>query len=277
MNLLDTVQQVLAGVGIRLDIATSVVVLGLTLARLVAAIMLAPFLGGPSVPSQVKVGLAFAVSIILLPHVAPAASEVPQSPLVLMALLVKEVMVGAIIGFISQLVFYAVQMAGTIVDTQRGLNQITYVAPHLPGHVSALGNLQFQAALVLFLSIDGHLIFIRTLARSFLFLPLLQLPAMHVGALSLAEQAARITAGTLVIGCQLAAPVVLALFLIDVSFAALGKVAGQIRVSDQAQTLKALVGLIMVIVLGVLFLTQLRSYFAEMIRMIGDFVMALVS
>ena len=142
--MIDSLQQILNAAGLRIDAAGGLVMLAMTMARLLSALFLTPFLGGPSVPSQVKVGLAFALSVLLLPHVAPAGAVAPGSPLTIAALVVKEVMIGALIGFASQLIFFAVQMAGTIVDTQRGLNQISYTAPQLPGHSSILGSLQLQ-------------------------------------------------------------------------------------------------------------------------------------
>ena len=54
-------------------------------------------------------------------------------------------------GLLSQLVFYAVQTAGALIDTARGMDQPAFVSAQLPGNISALGNFQFQAALVLFL------------------------------------------------------------------------------------------------------------------------------
>ncbi len=83
----------------------------------------------------------------------------PDNFLFYCALLGKEFIVGMMIGFISQMVFFGVQIAGTIIDTQRGLNQITYLAPELPGNVSATGNLQIQASIALFLVLGWPSIF----------------------------------------------------------------------------------------------------------------------
>ena len=64
------------------------------------------------------------------------------------------------------------QMAGAMVDYGRGMSQATFFAPQLETNVSLLGQLQFQAALVLFLFLNGHLLFLRALASSFQIIPL---------------------------------------------------------------------------------------------------------
>src|SRR3989442_11329941 len=163
MDILPALQNLLNGLGYHVDAAQFIVLFSLGLTRLLTAITLSPFLGGGSIPGQVKVGLAAVITAVLFPHLVPADGAKGISVLLFFALLLKEAMIGATIGYICQLVFYSVQMAGTLIDTQRGMNQMTFFAPQLPGNTSALGNLQFQAALVIFLAIDGHLIFLRVL------------------------------------------------------------------------------------------------------------------
>lgn len=244
----------------------------LVFARVTAVVVFAPFLGGQSVPGTVKVGLSFALSVVLLPALTGNTATLPPAGMVFLALLVKEAVIGATIGFLSQLVFYGVQIAGTIVDTQRGLNQVTFLAPQLEGHPSALGAVQFQAALALFFALQGHLAFIGALMNSFRQLPILEIPRMTAGIMTVAELAARDSANALLLGCQIAAPVVLAIFLVDVAFASAGRVASQIRINQEAFTSKGLVGLAFVCLLTATFLDQLRPAFAGVARGVGRFI-----
>jgi flagellar biosynthesis protein FliR len=243
-------------------------------ARVAAAVVFAPFLGGQSLPGAIKVGLGFVLSAVMLPALIQDIS-LPSSGLLFLALLAKEAVIGSAIGFWAQLVFYAVQMAGTLVDTQRGLNQITFLAPQLEGHPSALGALQFQAALAVFLALQGHLMFIGALTKSFRQLPITEMPQLKAGIMPLADLAARISADALLLGCQIAAPVVLALFLVDVAFASAGRVASQIRISADAFTAKALVGLGLVCLLTAAFLDQLTPAFARLARNVNIFIEAM--
>ena len=268
-------QSLLNGIGLHYDVNAWLSLFTLVFARVAAAVVLAPFLGGASVPGRIKTGIALVLTLAMMPAILRHNATLTPSGLVYMALLAKEVVVGSVIGFVSQLVFYAVQMAGTIVDTQRGLNQITFLAPQLDGHPSALGSLQFQAALVIFFVLQGHLMFIAAIMKSFGPLPLLEIPHLAGGMVAVSEQAARLTGNALVLGCQIAAPVVLALFLVDVAFASAGRAASQIRINAEAFTSKALVGLGLVCLLTGTFLDQLRPAMAGMLRSIGAFTEAM--
>jgi flagellar biosynthetic protein FliR len=275
MALVPELQNILNGLGVTVDVHSSLLLFGLIFGRLASAFSLTPFLGGQSVPGQVKVGLAAAMAFVLFPSLVHSAGAPPASSLLCFALLVKELMVGAMIGFITQLVFYGVQTAGIVIDTQRGMNQITYLAPQLPGHVSALGNLQFQASLVLFLAIQGHLIFLRALAESFVAVPLLRLPHLAAGWEPISTEFARLSANALLTGCQLAAPVVLAIFLVDVSFGCIGKVASSLRISNDANVAKSWIGLAVFFVASAFFLERLQAFLAAMVPAVSTFARSL--
>src|SRR5436305_870282 len=92
---------------------------------LVLTISAAPFLGGQTVPGRVRIGVAVILTGVLTPNLAPTGSfEI--SPLLFVALLAKEVLAGAMIGIVCQFVFYGIQMAGVLIDTQRGMNQMNF-------------------------------------------------------------------------------------------------------------------------------------------------------
>jgi flagellar biosynthetic protein FliR len=271
--MLSALQHIIASLGFHHDIGTFITVFGLVLARLVAAISLAPFMGGRSTASQIKIGIAFLTGILLFPLVAPRTGIGELTAFRVLCLLVKEGVIGGIIGFLAQIIFQSVQMAGATIDYSRGMSQATFFAPQLETNVSLLGQLQLQATIVLFLIFNGHLFFLRALAASFARIPVLEFPHFSGGILPAVDQMARYTADGLVIAVQLSAPVLVALFLVDVSFGVIGKVASGFNVHNESQPVKALLGL------GVLFLTlsyivgRMPSYFADLLHQIEQFVM----
>ncbi len=266
MDLIPTLEQIWRSLGFQGSAAAYIAVFGLAMARLVTTVSLAPFLGGKGVPSQVKIGVAGALAVLLFPVIEPAVGT-PLPVILWVALLVKEVLIGALLGLLSQFVFFAIQMAGTVIDTQRGMNQFSFFAPQLQGNTSALGLLQFQAALVVFLALDGHLIFIQELARSFVGIPVAQFPAINANGELILDQLARLGADTLVIAVKLSAPVLIALFLIDVCFGAIGKIAPQVSVHGESSTVKSLVGLVIVL-LGLPLLIE--QFGISMVDMLGS-------
>jgi flagellar biosynthesis protein FliR len=262
MGILEALQHVLGSVGIYTNVNSFLIVFGLALTRIVTAISLAPFLGGQAVAPNIKIGLAVLITALLLPDLSAQQTPVPHAPL-FVALLVKEALIGVTIGFLTQLILYAVQTAGALIDTQRGMNQPELIAPQLPGHVSLVGQLQFQATLVIFLSMNGHLIFIRALARSFQRLPLFGFPQI-VDPVSMALQVGQISGQVFVIALQLGGPVLITLFLVDVLFGIIGKMASQVNVYHESQPVKSLVGLIvLVLAIGFIF-TRLEGVLSQM-------------
>ena len=274
--MLEALNRIVHTLGFQGDVTQFLVLFGLAMSRVATAIVLAPFLGGPSVPAKVKIGLAVIVVAVLYPGIIAAAPAPALNAVLLIGLLVKEVLVGATLGLLAQLVFYAVQTAGVLIDTQRGMDQPAFVSAQLASNVSVLGNFKFQAAIVLFLALNGHLAFLRALHASYLQIPLATFPAFQAGVPAMMDRFARVSAELLVIAMQLAAPVMLALFLVDVSFGVLGKVAGRINVHAESQPVKSLVGLALVFLAIGFLLERMRDYFAAMVRHLYDFVNAMV-
>jgi flagellar biosynthesis protein FliR len=273
--MLRALQSILTSLGIHTNIQDFLMLFFLIFTRIASALNLAPFLGGKALPGQIKVGLAVMIAALLFPGLHTTAGLIPNNFLFYCALLGKEFTVGLMIGFISQMVFFGVQIAGTVIDTQRGLNQITYLAPELPGNVSATGNLQIQASIALFLVLGGHLFFIRSLGLSFLLIPPVQLPHMSPGWEALAEEFTRISASAIRIGVQLCAPVVLTIFLVDVAFGSIQKVASSIKIGNDTNTAKSWIGLAVFCLSAPFFFEQLLRYLASMIPIIDHFVKSL--
>lgn len=270
--MLETLQRILANVGIHVEINTFFLLFGLILARIASAITLAPFLGGRSVSGRIKIGLAILVSMLLFPNVAPQTNLGDLNVVRILGLMIKEGVIGATLGFLSQLVFQSIQMAGASIDYARGMSQATFLAPQLESNVSLIGQLQLQASLVLFLVLNGHLLFLRALAASFRNVPLLEFPSFGGGTLAGMEQLAHYTSQSLQISLQLAAPALLTLFLVDISFGMLGKVAQGLRVHSESQPVKAWIGL------GIVFLgigysvDRMPAYFSGMLLTLEQFM-----
>lgn len=258
---------------------TFLVLVGLTFARLVSFFSIVPFFGGAAVPARVKVATAMSFVIILYPSVAatvPANQTLGFGPVGFIALLAKEVLIGFTLGFIASLVFEAVQVAGRIVDFQRGSTMGELYAPQLQSRVSELGQFKLQLAIVLFIVIGAHRAFIRSLLESYEFIPALSFPHFTPGFSTAAEMIATLTAAVLSIGLQLAAPALIALILTDLFFGIINRVAPQVNVFFLSMPVKMLVGIIVVLIALPVLAERFIHYFGESfkafeytIRMLG--------
>jgi flagellar biosynthetic protein FliR len=268
MGLLDALQRIVHDLGYRGDVSDFIVVFGLALGRVATAISQAPFFGGETVATNIKVGLSVVVTSLLMPTLARTAT-VPHDPLLVVALLVKEVMLGLLIGFIAQLLLYAVQAAGALIDVQRGMDQPGLYAPQLASNLSITGLFQFQLALVLLFFLNGHLIYLRALADSFARLPLFSFPSLKDPA-SAAQLMGQISGQVFVIAIQLSGPVLITLFLTDVVFGAINKIASQVNVSHESLPVKACVGLLILVPSIVFIFTRTGELLSRMIWNIYD-------
>ncbi|MCR4425773.1 MAG: flagellar biosynthetic protein FliR [Firmicutes bacterium] len=128
----------------------------LVLVRMTGLFVIAPVFGNRSVPAQIKVGLAFAASVVAWPLAAEPVFAVPGSVWALASLVGSELLIGAVVGYVALLVFAAVQLAGQVVDMQMGFGLANIVDPSWGGQVTVLGQFKFLVATLLFLAANGH-------------------------------------------------------------------------------------------------------------------------
>jgi hypothetical protein len=266
MTVFDAIREFLARAHVPSDPMAFATVHTLIMARMAAALPFIPFFGGETVPGNVQIGWVILVSFVLYPAMWPSieAQGVPGFPLYL-ALLLKETLIGALIGIMTQIVFSAVEAAGALIEFAAGLKPGEILAPQTPTATGPVAKLLGQTAVVLYLSAGIHLVFIASLADSYSILPLLKFPAIssRPEALALAELAGRIAGGFLTVAFQLSAPTVLIVVLIQVGSGLVLRITS-IR-DDPFQTLRSLA------VCGVLFVSAgLLS--EEILRQSGSYL-----
>lgn len=250
-ELLALFEKILRTFEIGLSPQLFLVLVGLAFARLLSFLIIVPFFGGAAVPARVKVATATAFVIILYPALeAGVPKDAPLSfgPIGFIALLAKEALVGFTLGFVASLIFESVQVAGRIIDFQRGSTMGEMFAPQLQTRVSELGQFKLQFAIVIFLSIGAHHYFIESLLRSFQVVPVTGFPHFQPGWTPLALSITVMTGSVLSIGIQLAAPAMIALLLTDLFFGIINRVAPQINVFFLSLPVKMMVGLLVVLV-----------------------------
>lgn len=245
---------------------------GLVSARMVPIVMLVPFLGGKAAPTQVKMGLALAFAVLVYPSVWMAEPAVPSDPVTIGALLVKELGVGLMLGFVTALVFHAVRMAGRLIDTSRGQNKAMSMVPELQTQASVTGNFLVQLFIVLFLVTGGHRIFLAALTRSFRYIPPQDFTAISANGTAVVFDIARLATEAITLGVLLAFPVIAAILLTNIFLALVNKSAPQINVFFLGMPLKALVGIIVVLLalepLAARFLDEAVYYLQQLLELI---------
>ncbi len=245
-----------------------ILAVGLVVARVTPIVYMVPVFGGHSAPPIMRIGLAILIGVLLAPSLTPV---LPPNILLYAGLVLKEALVGAAIGYLTLLTFFALEMAGRLVDTMRGANLAEAIVPGIEERSSPLGNLQFQIGVVVFLLIGGHRVLLATLAESFEWIPIDRVPDMThsgLGAFTLGVGGA--VGHAVATALLLSAPAMIALFATEVSLGILGRVAPTISVHFVGMPLRAAMGLAVVLFALTLILPELHPMFANALATVAS-------
>ncbi|BDC28692.1 Flagellar biosynthetic protein fliR [Bordetella parapertussis] len=188
--------------------------------RILALVGAAPLFSESTIPTRVKIGLAFMLTIAVAPAIGPMPA-VPPSSYAGLFLLGQQVLIGIALGLSMRVVFAAVQTAGEFVGLQMGLSFASFFDPATGANTAVLSRLFNIVAMLVFLALDGHLLVLGALVRSFDTLP------VAVGVLDrngwgiLAEWGTTI----FVSGLLLALPLICALLTINLAMGILNRAA----------------------------------------------------
>ncbi len=200
----------------------------LIFARIVTMIAFLPIFGSQNIPLQLKAGLALLLTVIVYPAVIQSGiPAVHASTGLFVVMLVKELFVGIVIGFIASLIFTIVQFAGYLIDVLTGFSFVELVDPFSDTSVSIIGQFYVLIFTILFFSLNGHYFLLLAIQKSFTIIPLLN---VHVPCGSLASFITTSIGNVFILGFQFSAPVFVTLLLTQVALAVVARTVPQINV-----------------------------------------------
>lgn len=138
--------------------------------RIGGLLMIAPIIGDSSVPVRIRMGLCVILTLVIVPTTA----IVPQiQPVSVQGLLmaITQILIGISIGFIIQLVFNTVVIAGESIATTMGLGYALMNDPANGVQVPIVSQFYTTFVSLLFLSFNGHHALIELISQSFIYLP----------------------------------------------------------------------------------------------------------
>jgi flagellar biosynthetic protein FliR len=200
-------------------------------------VLLAPPFNSSAIPSPVKGALALALAVTVAGRISPKLPELTAGYLITTA--ITEVAIGAALGFIVQLLFTAVQMAGDILDLTGGFTlQPAYDPLSLTSH-GVIGRLQFQLASTLLFTSGGHLLMVRGFVTSYQGLPLgASLPTHQLGQVLIKAFSMMFLSSL-----QIAGPMVAVLLLADVALALLSRASPALNIFQMGFPVKIMLTL----------------------------------
>jgi flagellar biosynthetic protein FliR len=209
--------------------------------RALAMFSAAPILGENMVPVTVRVLLSLVLAIVMLPIAhAPAAID-PFSMHGVLAT-VQQALIGFTIGFAFHLTIAAVMTLGYLVSSQMGLSMAVMNDPMNGTSSDVVSTLLYILCIIVFFSIDGHLVLVGVLGESFRAWPVGQ--GFAITALQgLALNVAWVFSAALL----LAVPVIFSALVVQIGFGFLNRVAPSLNLFSLGFSLVTVFGLFMLV------------------------------
>lgn len=238
----------------------------LVLARVLPMFVLLPFTGRNLLPGLLRNGVAVGLALVVAPMLMPALAHTQLGGVALLGLLLKEAVIGLMLGFLVALPFWAVEAAGFVIDNQRGASVAATINP-ITGHdTSPLGIMLVQGFIAFFFLTGGFVVLLGLIYDSYL-----QWHPLHFWPELTQESAALFMAQLnrlVMLALLLAAPVLIAMFIAEVGLALISRFAPQLQVFILAMPIKSGLAMLM---LG-LYVALMFDYTRPHISAIGDWV-----
>jgi flagellar biosynthetic protein FliR len=208
-------------------------------ARATGFVVLAPPFNSRSIPMPVKGAFALALSLLLSTQIAPTLPEITTGYLLVTA--VTEALIGAALGFVVQVLFTAVQMAGDLIDVTGGFSLQPAYDPLAMTQNASIGRLHYLLASTLLFTSGGHLMIVKGFATSYQGMPVGgNVPADQLGSVLIHAFSMMFLAAL-----QIAGPMVAVLLLADVALALLSRAAPALNIFSFGFPVKILLTLTM--------------------------------
>jgi len=226
--------------------------------RVTAMTLTVPVFDTRNIPATFKVGLCFAITLVLYPitRLDPISTMPSLIPLVIG--IAGEILIGVIIGYMIRLVFTAIQLAGELVAFQMGFSVANVIDPMSNAQVPVISQMIYMFAILIFLTTNAHHWVIRALVESFTLIPPYGFHASG-GLMARFTQAAD---NLFVTAVRVGAPVIVALLLVSLGLGLVGRTVPQMNVFMVATPVNILIGfffLSLSLPMMLTFLTQLMG------------------
>lgn len=195
------------------------------LTRVLGFVATAPLWSMAGVPRRTRLMLGIGITVAIAP-VLPAMPSVQPGSLTGLWILAQQLLVGVGMGFAAKIVFSAIDLAGEFISMQMGLGFATAYDPLNSSQTPVISEFLTLISLLVFLALNGHLLYVGTLAQSFTAIPVGPQALAPASWQNLAELGGRIFSA----GLLLALPVIVALMITNIAMAVLTRAAPQLNI-----------------------------------------------
>jgi len=208
------------------DLIPHITIFLLVLVRVTAFFVTVPFFSYRTIPQQVRITLAFVLSWMMYYTIDVEPFVVNGEYLML---IIKEALIGVLLGLVGYMVMSAVQIAGSFIDFQAGFAIANIIDPQTGAQSPLIGQLFNTIAILVLVAIDGHHLILDGIFYSYEFMPMNQV-FPNFGDKNLIEFIVKTFVAVFGISFQMAAPVVATIFLVDLALGITARTVPQLNI-----------------------------------------------
>ena len=227
--------------------------------RMAGLIFMNPIFGRRNIPNNAKAAMALIFTFLVYSTMEePELSYEFASSFLYGFFLLKEFLVGYVLGYVMELFFFVITHAGSIIDFHMGLSMSMVYDPQTNAQIAMSGNLYQIFYTLIFFAVDGHLVLIRMLLRSGELVPYGEVVFTQGLALAVLD----LFRGCVVLAVRFAFPIIAIEFLVEVAVGIMMKMAPQVNVFVINIQIKIAVGFLVLLFL----LSPMKSWLEDLMH-----------
>ena len=237
----------------------------LVMLRMTGMMVLNPILGRNNIPTQLSVGFAFILTVLITASLPfPVLPDPNLANLIFMA--ISEMLIGLAAGMILQLFFSILIVAGELIDMQMGIAMAKIFDPGTNASVALTASMFNVMFILTFFVTDNHLTFIRLSAQTFDVIPLgtigITLDALYY--------LPHLFSTILIFAVKLALPIVVVELIVTMAVGIMMRIVPQISVFVVSIQLRLMIGIFALVVLVGPFMAFMENLWLESFVRIGE-------
>lgn len=229
----------------------------IVLARMLGFITLAPVFSRKEIPSIIKVGFAFLLTVSLIGVLKPP--PVPADNNLILSL-VLNIAVGAMIGYMARLILVAIDAGADMINMQMGLSSAMVLDPTTQAQISILEKMFAVMGILIFIQLGGVYWLFQAFMRSFEIFPIYA-TSIPLAKIVNMDYLISMTSNVLYMGLQIASPVLLATLGQDIILGIISKTAPQVNVFQLSFLFKPVLGAAIMVWILPMLVNVISDYF----------------
>lgn len=240
----------------------------LTTPRIIVIMSIIPVFADKSLPMMLRAWISLVLASVVVPSVAVALSGLDLGWVDYVLILLKEMFIGILIGYLTAILFWVLMSVGFFIDTQRGTMNSDLYNPAAGGSTTPLGSFLAQLGATLFFSTGAFLLFMDGVYNSYLTWPVVSyFPLFDWASVDFFLSQLDFLMYMMLL---LAAPIVLRLFIAEYSMALIGRFVPQINIFILAMPIKSALAFLMLALYINFFVHYFRTELFQFSRIFTD-------